>query len=234
MIELNVVDPVYLTGQVIGAALEGEPDIRIMGIASTAEDALALLEEKNCTVVLISAISPHNEALELISLISERWPDVKCLVYGLPDSSGIILRYIEAGAAGYVLQEDSAADLLHNIRAVAEERALISSEIAAKLMIRIVELAERVDQLGMDPDVLSELTPREKEVLDLIGQDMSNAEIAERLTVAVGTVKNHVHNILDKLNVNSRRDAALYLTMVEDLSGSIPAGSEEEAQGTDG
>lgn len=233
MIELNVVDPVYLTGQVIGAALEGEPDIRIVGISSTTEDALFILEEKNCTVVLISAVSPQNEALDLISTISKRWPDIKCLVYGLPDSSGIILRYIEAGAAGYVLQEGSAADLLHNIRAAAEERALISSEIAAKLMTRLVELAERVDQLGIDPDVYSELTPREKEVLDLIGQDMSNAEIAERLTVEVGTVKNHVHNILDKLNVNSRKDAALYLAMVKDLSGSIP-GSEEEALEADG
>ncbi len=218
MIELIVVDPVYLTGQVIGAALEGEPDIRIVGIASTAEDALALLEEKACTGVLISAVSPESEALDLVATITERWPEVKCLVYGLPDSSGIILRYIEAGTAGYVLQEDSAAELLHNIRAAAEERALISSEIAAELMTRLVELAERVDQLGLNPDVYDELTPREKEVLGLIGQDMSNAEIAEHLTVEVGTVKNHVHNILDKLNVNSRKDAALYLAMVEDLS----------------
>ncbi len=215
MIRTFLVDRVRLVAEVVGAALEGEPDIQVVGIATGVAEALERLAATPCDAVLVSTSLPDGGALSLVSAIRERHPQVKTLVMGLADSEGIILRYIEAGAAGYILREEGVDVLLSNLRAAVEERALISPRVAARLMARIAELSDKLAAMGMDPGDYEQLTPREREILGLIGQGLNNQAIAERLHIEVGTVKNHVHNILRKLNVASRKDAALYLSLVE-------------------
>ena len=134
---------------------------------------------------------------------------------GLAESREEILRYVEAGAAGYILQDDSVDDLLAKVRTTHGGEAIISPEIAAALMSRVAELAQSPSKPEAGQADPAELTSREREILELIGEDLTNQEIAERLVVEVGTVKNHVHNILQKLNVSSRREAAAYLKMIE-------------------
>jgi DNA-binding NarL/FixJ family response regulator len=124
---------------------------------------------------------------------------------GLPDSEETILQYVEAGIDGYVLRDDSVDELLQKIRAAHKGEAAISSQIAAALMQRVAELKEQCDDEA-DPESLQTLTPRETEVLDLLQKQLSNQEIADRLVIEVGTVKNHVHSVLKKLNLNSRYD----------------------------
>jgi RNA polymerase sigma factor (sigma-70 family) len=129
-------------------------------------------------------------------------------VTGVEESPQAIMKYVEAGASGYVLSEVNLDDLLGNVRAAPEGKAFASPEIISRLMSRVSELAK----LCLDREVilatLESLTPREREILELISQGLSNQEIGERLTIEVGTVKNHVHNILYKLNVESRQEAA--------------------------
>ena len=137
------------------------------------------------------------------------------------------MRYIEAGALGYVLRTDSVAELLHNIRAAFKENALVSPSVAAALMARIAELSEKLTDLGVDASDYEELTPREKEILNYIAAGLTNQEIADLLVIEVGTVKNHVHNILNKLNVHSRQDAAAYLTLIEDDQSAEPQSGNE-------
>lgn len=215
MIQIVIVDRVRLICEVISAALEDESDIHIAGVATNQEEARTLLEadEISCDVILISTSLPGNQSLELVKLCKQVDPKMKVLVVGLPEAEPVILTYIEAGATGYILKEDSVADLLKNIRAAHGGEAIVSPQIAMSLMSRINELAEEITDF--DISYYSELTNRERQVLDLIGEGLSNQEIADRLFIELGTVKNHVHRVLDKLNVSNRNDAAAYLVLVE-------------------
>lgn len=215
MIHIVIVDRVRLICEVISAALEDENDISITNVAVTKEEALAICSSEDflCDVLLVSTNLPGNDSLELVRECKHLRSDLKLLVVGLPEAEPVILAYIEAGATGYVLKEDSVAEMLKHIRAAYKGEAMISPQIAMSLMSRINQLAEEITEF--DVSYYSELTNREREVLDLIGAGLSNQDIANQLFIELGTVKNHVHRILDKLNVASRQDAAAYLALVE-------------------
>jgi RNA polymerase sigma factor (sigma-70 family) len=216
MIRVLVVHQTQLIGSIIANVLDEEPDIRVIGRTTDAEDALARLERTPCEMVLVAATLPDNGALKITEAVAEREYDAKVLVIGLPKSKNAILQYVAAGASGYVLQEVSTEELLQHVRAAHDDKALVSPDIAAALMEHINELAQISAQTDVGPSAYAELTPREREVLDLIGEDCSNREIAEQLVIEVGTVKNHVHNILKKLDVSSRHEAAAFHPFVED------------------
>ena len=216
MIRLLLVDRVRLVCEVIGSALEGEPDIQVVGMATTEEDALQIMQETACDIALVNTTLPGNGALSLVRAVREYDLDVKVLIIGVPDAEAVIMTYINAGAFGYILREDSPQELLVNIRAAYNDKALVTPTVAAKLISRIAELNDNLAEVGVDPTDYQELTPRERETLALIGEGLTNQEIADTLVIELGTVKNHVHSILDKLNVNSRKDAALYLSMLEE------------------
>ena len=216
MIRVLLVERVKLVCEVIGAALEGEPDIRIAAMATSEEEARQHLHESNIDIALISTSLPETGALQLVHSVREHDLPVKVLVMGVADTEPIIMAYINAGAFGYILREDPIQALLTNIRAAYEDKALVTPAVAARLIARISELTEKLAELGVDPTDYEELTPREREILELIAQGMTNQEIADHLVIELGTVKNHVHSILDKLNVHSRKDAALYLTFLEE------------------
>ena len=190
----------------VSTALKGEPGIEVAGSATTIPEALAQIA--SCDVILVRTTLPGEGALELTRAVNRLDPSVKVLPIGTPESVPAILTLLEAGAAGYVLEHESIEVLLGNIHATVRGEALISPEIAAALMARVAELNEVFSRIQVEPADCPDLTNREAEVLDLIGQGLSNQEIAHRLSVEIGTVKNHVHSILRKFQVNNRRDAA--------------------------
>jgi two-component system NarL family response regulator len=198
----------------MAAVLEDESDIKIVGRVTSVDEALA--RASFCNVVVVSSRMPNDGTQRLIGALAENEPAVKIVVLGLAESPDQILPYVEAGATGYVRRNDSVDALLERIRAAHRDRALVSPEIAAALISRVAELAEVLD--GVKPEVgqAAELTPREREILELLAQDLTNQEIADRLVIEVGTVKNHVHSILEKLDVGSRSDAAAYLSFIDD------------------
>jgi len=200
---------------VIASALEDEPDIDIVGCATTIEEALQIIQENKVDVALVSTQFPDQGAIKLTQSIIEIKPSTKVLALGLTENRERVLRYVEAGAIGYVLRDDSLDDLINTIRAAQSGEAYVSPEIAAAMMERITELAHLFADVEHSVAESSGLTPREIEVLDLIGQGLTNQEIAEQLFIEVGTVKNHVHSILDKLNVNTRGEAAAFLAFLE-------------------
>lgn len=156
-----------------------------------------------------------NGVLKLTEAIVAEDPSVKVLVLRLRESEQQILRYVEVGADGYILRVDLGDELLENVRAVDDEEALVSPNVAYALMSRVRELAQGFSDVEAGIDGPIDLTPREREVLDLIGKGLTNKEIADRLYIEVGTVKNHVHNILKKMDVSSREDAAAYLAVIK-------------------
>lgn len=129
----------------------------------------------------------------------------KWIVTEVSPAPAVVLSYIAAGAAGYLVQGASLAEWVQTVRLVHAGQAHISPAMAAALMRRIQYLSQHVWALTSDPRAAS-LTPREQEVLGLLHHGLSNRAIANRLGIAVGTVKNHVHRIFQKLNLQSRQD----------------------------
>jgi DNA-binding NarL/FixJ family response regulator len=215
MVSVLIVNKSRLICSVIATVLKDEPDIRVVGAVTSVDEALNLIRTGNCDVALVSTNLPNDGALQLLQA-GKANTSIKVLVMGLAELEEVILRYIEAGAAGYVLREDSVDDLLKNIRAVHSGEALVSPEIAAALMAHLAELAELRPAKEYETEEFADITPRESEVLDLIAEGLSNQEIADRLVIELGTVKNHVHSILQKLDVSSRRDAAMYWDTLQD------------------
>lgn len=206
MIDVLVVYESRLMCSVIAAALQQEPDIRVVGCAASVEEALE--RPINQGVVLVDVALPGQGALKLTKALNKRSPDVHIIVSGVPESPRTIMQYVEAGASGYVLNEVDINGLLNNVRAATEGKAYASPEMVSRLMARIAELAELcLDKAGFS-SLFETLTPREQETLELLSQGLTNQEIGERLNIEVGTVKNHVHNILHKLKVTSREEAA--------------------------
>jgi DNA-binding NarL/FixJ family response regulator len=157
-------------------------------------------------VIIMDLALLGRDGLEEIRQLRETFSEVKILIMGLTEQESDILACIEAGAAGYLSQEASLEDLLKNIRAVAAGEALCAPKMVGFLFARIAEDArerERLQALG-----LTQLTCREREIVTLIEEGLSNKEIAVRLQIELQTVKNHVHNILEKLQLDNRREAA--------------------------
>jgi DNA-binding NarL/FixJ family response regulator len=143
------------------------------------------------------------------------------IITGVTDDPKVILRYVEAGAVGYILRQESVEEIIEKLQALQEDKALVSPTIAAQMMERLAQLSTlrslallteaRINQLDT-------LSPREMEILHLISIGHTNQEIAGRLFIECGTVKNHVHNILKKLEASNRQDAAKVYQMQHELS----------------
>lgn len=215
MIRVFLVHEIKLMCNIVSAALEDEADIQVVGTATTIDEAFRKISQSEIDVILVSTRLPGDGALRLTRSIVDESDAIQVLAFGVIDSKEQVLQYIEAGAVGYILKNDSLDDLLAAIRAAEKGKALVSPTIAAALIERVNELARLFSDINPELANSASLTEREMEVLDLIGQDLTNQEIAEQLVIEVGTVKNHVHNILKKLNVNNREEAATYLAILK-------------------
>ncbi len=214
MIRTLIVDETHLLADLKAVALRHEPGIEVVGSVCTVDEALNLCQQVACDVILASVTLPNKGALELTRTVRKNNTAIKVLLTGMVDAKAVILGYLEHGVAGYALMEDSWAELVQKIRAAGRGECLISSEVAAAMLGRLCELKQLVSQLNgvceLDPVTLyASLTEREGEILGLIEQGYTNQQIGATLCIELGTVKNHVHNLLDKLGVPSRSQAAL-------------------------
>lgn len=180
------------------------------------------IRQNGVDLVLISSRLPEQGTIKLTNLLIQDTPAIKIIILGITETRESILKYVEAGATGYVLKESSLDELLTTIRAVYNGKALISPDIAAALIQRVSEFAQVFAQTGMNPPESLNLTAREYEVLELLSQNLSNQEIAKRLVIETGTVKNHVHSILNKLGVVRREEAGNLMGLIrERFKGSV-------------
>jgi len=151
---------------------------------------------------------PGKDGIGVTQGLRQEAPEVKVIILGMVDSTDEIMACIEAGAAGYALKETSFDHLVATIRSAHRGESLCSPRMAASLFSRIAELAgERI--LSIPPDSV-QLTARELEIVNTIAEGLSNKEIAQQLFIETQTVKNHIHNILDKLQLHTRLEAVEY------------------------
>lgn len=214
MIRILLAHPSRLVCDSLRTALDSVEDVYVVGCATSAEELHFLLPHGN--VVLLGSELRDASAFELLDEIRMTHPQTKVLILGADDRPAAIIDYVEAGAVGYILQNESVEDMVQKLQATQEEKAIISPAVAAAMMERLSHLANlEIPAAFLDAREaqLDELTSREEEVLDLISEGCTNQEIADRLIIQCGTVKNHVHNILKKLEVNNRHEAATLFQM---------------------
>jgi DNA-binding NarL/FixJ family response regulator len=214
MIRTLIVHDVTLISDLLTTVLEDQGDITVVGRATSPTEALEILSNSPCDVMVVNCLLPDEGALTLTRATAKQCGDVKVVIAGLVESQTAILHCLEAGAAGYVREADGVQQLMAVVRHAAQGEALVSPAVAGALIARVNELKRLATELNgyHETDMeqqATELTEREREILALLGEGYSNREIAEELVITVGTVKNHVHNILDKLDVHTRKQAAM-------------------------
>lgn len=223
MIRVLIADDSGLICDAMRTILDREEGIYVVGCARTLEETDFLLPHAN--FLLVGPALEGESILEFVRRIHAKQLDLKIIVVGLRNQPELITQYIEAGASGYVLRQESMSTLVEKIRAAHSGQALVAPDVVAHLMRRLSHLAQQpfMGAWGMDGlSGLHELTSREREVLSLIGAGYSNREIADELVIGWGTVKNHVHSILKKLETNSRHEAAAIYRVQARQSAALP------------
>lgn len=200
-----IVDDHPLFRQGVRLFLREAPGIQLAGEAGTGEEALLFLEKETVDVVLMDLQMPGMDGIKATSLILSRWPEVKVLILTSFGSWQKACSSLKTGASGYVLKEAQPEELVAAILAVAAGGSYLSAPVATEMLNHLSSNGQT--DLQQSPELLTE---REKEVMVLIARGLGNREIAQQIFVSEKTVKTHVANILQKLGVKSRTQAALY------------------------
>jgi DNA-binding NarL/FixJ family response regulator len=206
-IRILLVDDQRLMREGLRILLELETDLEVVGEAvdgGAALDAYARLEPD---VVLMDVRMPGMDGVEATWRLRERWPDARIMILTTFDDDEYVFEGLRAGALGYLLKDVSGHDLADAVRTIAAGGALIEPSVARRVVTEFARMAPPTRP--PDEGLAEPLSEREREVLRLLAQGLSNREIAARLSLAHGTVKNYVTTILQKLGVRDRTQAAL-------------------------
>lgn len=220
MIKVLLVDDQTLIRQGIRMLLGTEADIEVVGEAANGREALAQIEALRPDVILMDVRMPEMDGVSATRAAAARWPDKGVIILTTFDDEEYIFEGLKAGARGYLLKDISSEEMAEAVRVVARGGALIQPSITRKVLSEFTRLAGTPPGPAQPaggpaasraaPGALDEaLTERELDVLKAIAAGLSNREIAERLVITEGTVKNHVSNLIAKLNVRDRTQALL-------------------------
>jgi DNA-binding NarL/FixJ family response regulator len=188
----------------VRALLNAAPEMELIGEATTGEEAVARAAELQPDVILMDIQMPGLSGVEATRRIVEASPHIRVLIVTMFEDDRTVFSAMRAGARGYVLKGANYAEMLRAIQAVGSGEAIFSPSVAA----RLTEYFANIQPAAPTP-IFPELTDREREILDLIAQGRSNADIAARLVLSPKTVRNHVSNVLSKLQVADRTGAAI-------------------------
>lgn len=199
-IRILVVDDHPLMRSALKNAIETEPDMEVVGEAFNGQQAVKLYQQFLPDMVLMDLFMPVMDGIEATRQIVQENPDSKILAITSLTEDEKVLAAVRAGAVGYILKDATQEKLVEGIRLVAGGKRFLPPEIVEKL-------ARSIQNEGKQPGVL---TKREKEVLILMGQGLTNSRIAEKLYLSNSTVRVHIYNILDKLGLSDRNQAVIY------------------------
>ncbi len=205
-IKVLLVDDQDLFREALAILISVESQIDVVGSVSGGEQALNILPKTKPHVVLMDVRMPGMDGVEATRRINAEFPSIKVIALTTFDDDDAVVSALQAGALGYLLKDATKDELFSAIRTVSQGNYYLPPKITAKVVNELNRI-RRNRQNMMDSYHL--LSRRELEVLELLGKGLSNAEIATHLVITVGTVKNHVTHILEKLNVKDRMQALL-------------------------
>lgn len=202
MIRVLLVDDHEMVRMGLSAYLSTQPDIDIVGQASNGQEGIDLAVEQKPDVILMDLVMEGMDGIAATAAITKKLADVKVIVLTSFIDDEKVYPVIEAGAFSYLLKTSSAAEITSAIRSAAKGEAVVEAKVTNKMMQRMRGAKEKQPH--------DSLTPRELEVLQLIGEGKSNQEIADELYIGIKTVKTHVSHILQKLTLDDRTQIAVY------------------------
>ena len=206
-IRILLVDDQRLMREGLRILLELEPDLEVAGEAANGQEALNVYAGIEPDVVLMDVRMPGMDGVEATWRLRERQPAARVIILTTFDDDEYVFEGLRAGARGYLLKDVSGHDLAEAVRAVAAGGALIEPSVARKVVAEFARMAPPIRQ--PDDGLAEPFSEREREILRLVAQGLTNREIADRLSLAQGTVKNYVTTILQKLGARDRTQAAL-------------------------
>jgi DNA-binding NarL/FixJ family response regulator len=208
-IRTMIVDDHALFRRGLEMVLDGEPDIELVGQASDGAEAVEKAAESLPDIVLMDIRMPRSSGIEACRAMKEAAPSAKIVILTISDEEEDLFEAIRAGASGYLLKDIPLDEVADTVRAVHGGQSLINPSMAGKLLTEFATMARRDDEERVQELPAPRLTEREMQVLKLIARGMNNRDIAKELFISENTVKNHVRNILEKLQIHSRMEAVM-------------------------
>jgi DNA-binding NarL/FixJ family response regulator len=208
-IRTMIVDDHALFRRGLEMVLDEEPDIELVGQASDGAEAVEKAAESLPDVVLMDIRMPRSSGIEACRAMKEAAPSAKIVILTISDEEEDLFEAIRAGASGYLLKDIPLDEVADTVRAVHGGQSLINPSMAGKLLTEFATLARRDEEERVQEVPAPRLTEREMQVLKLIARGMNNRDIAKELFISENTVKNHVRNILEKLQIHSRMEAVM-------------------------
>ncbi|GAA4039428.1 response regulator [Nonomuraea soli] len=201
MIRVFLLDDHEVVRRGVAALLESEDDIEVIGEAGTASSAVARIPALQPDVAVLDVRLPDGNGVDVCREVRSKLPELRCLMLTSYADDDALFDAVMAGASGYVLKQIHGSDLVGAVRTVASGQSLLDPQTTAAMLHRLREQAARKDPLQA-------LSEQERHILELIGEGLTNRQIGERLYLAEKTVKNYVSNLLSKLNMQRRTQAA--------------------------
>ncbi len=183
--------------------IEAEDDLEVVGEAGTADEALRRIPSTRPDVAVLDVRLPDGDGVSVCSDVRSSHPEVRCLMLTSFSDDEALFSSIMAGASGYVLKQVRGSDLVDGIRRVGRGESLLDPTLTSRVLDRLRHGSEEDELVG-------QLTPQERKLLDLLAEGLTNRQIGERMFLAEKTVKNYVSNLLAKLGMGRRTEAAVY------------------------
>jgi DNA-binding NarL/FixJ family response regulator len=206
-ISLLLIEDNRLLREGIAAMLNEQPDLAVVGTAPGGDSVLPLVRDAKPQLVLLDSALGEHDSLRLLEAVKEVSPEIRVIVMDLLPTPDIV-EFVAAGCSGFILKDASLEVFVSTLRAVANGIPVLPPPVTRTIFSHVAQQAVRRDPGAVREAVT--MTRREREVVALIGEGLSNKEIAERLGIALHTVKSHMHNVLEKLALHSRLQVAAY------------------------
>ncbi|WP_121663443.1 response regulator [Metabacillus litoralis] len=209
MVKLLIVDDQELMRDGLATILNLKSVLEVVGVASNGQEAFEKAGDLMPDIVLMDIRMPVANGVEGTKLITSKYPNIKVLMLTTFHDSALIFEALEEGASGYLLKDMPTDAIVQAIMTVQSGGMVLPKELTADI-VREMRRNQTIEQTSEVPEIIKGLTEREIEVLNKLGLGLNNKEIASKLFISEGTVKNHVSNLISKLNLRDRTQAAIF------------------------
>jgi DNA-binding NarL/FixJ family response regulator len=219
-ISILVIEDNRLLREGIATILKKQPDMHVVATVGNGENILLMMGKIKPNIVLLDLGLRNQNSLQIVKLTKQHFPEIKIVVMDLIPLQADVFEFVQAGVSGFILKDASIVEFLKTIRSVYQGLQVLPPHLTGSLFSQIVEHAIN----GSKPSAIEEsvrMTKREKQVIELIADGSTNKEIAQKLHLSTYTVKSHVHNILEKLALNTRVQIAKHAHLSETYKTTI-------------